>query len=75
MVKPSDLEYLCERCNHINLEDLKEADGYVHQPLFKAFVDSVSNCILCKLIAEACVYYLHKRRMNINVTTGNLGLV
>jgi hypothetical protein len=75
MAEPSDPERLCERCNHINLEDLKGADGCVHQPSFKALVDSASGCMLCKLIAEACVHHLHKGRVNINVATGNLGPV
>jgi hypothetical protein len=75
MAEPSDPERLCERCNHINLEDLKGADGCVHQPSFKALVDSASGCMLCKLIAEACVHYLHKGRVNINAATGNLGPV
>jgi hypothetical protein len=75
MAEPSDPERLCERCNHINLEDLKGADGCVHQPSFKALVDSASGCMLCKLIAEACVHYLHNGRVNINAATGNLGPV
>jgi hypothetical protein len=73
MAEPSDPKLLCERCNHINLEDLKGADGYVYQLSFKAPVDSASNCNLCKLITGACVYYLHRERVNVNVATSYLG--
>jgi hypothetical protein len=75
MAEPFDPKFLCERCNYINLEDLKGADGYVHQLLFKALMDSASSHMLCKLIAEAYVYYLHRKRVDINVATGYLGPV
>jgi hypothetical protein len=75
MAEPSDPKLLCKKCNHINLEDLKGADGCVHQPSFKALVDSASGCMLCKLIAEACVDYLHRVRVNIDAATGHLGPV
>jgi hypothetical protein len=75
MAEPSEPKLLYKRCNHINLEDLKGADGCVHQPSFKALVDSASGCMLCKLIAEACVHYLHRERVNVNVTTGYSGPV
>ncbi|CAG8975561.1 hypothetical protein HYALB_00005629 [Hymenoscyphus albidus] len=75
MAESSDPKRLCERCNPINLEDLKGADGYMHQPSFKALVDSASGCMLCKLIAEACVHYLHEQRVNIDAATGNVGPV
>jgi hypothetical protein len=75
MAEPSDPERLCKRCNYINLGDLKGVDGCVHQLSFKALVDSASDCILYKLITEACVYYLYKGRVNINAATGNLGPV
>ena len=71
----SNPQILCERYNHINLEDLKGADGCVHQPTFKALVDSASSCMLCKLITEACVHYLQRERANVNVETGHKGPV
>lgn len=75
MVEPSDEIFLCESCNHINLEDLKGADGCVHQPSFKALGDSASGCMLCKLVAEACVHSIKRERANIDVATGHLGPV
>lgn len=75
MVDLSDPEILCERCNQINLEDLKGAYGCVHQPSFKALVDSASGCKLCKLIAEACIHYLGRNRVEVNAETGHLGPV
>ena len=75
MAEPSDPKRLCERCDHINLEDLKGAEGCVHQPSFEALVDSSSSCVLCKLIAEACFHCFHRRGLNIDAATGHLGPV
>jgi hypothetical protein len=75
MVDLSDPEILYERCNQINLEDLKGAYGCVHQPLFKALVDSASGCELCKLIAEACIHYMGRNMVEVNAETGHLGPV
>jgi len=75
MADLSDPEILCERCNQMNLENLKGAYGCVHQPSFKALVDSASSCKLCKLIAEACIHYLGRNRVEANAKTGHLGPV
>jgi hypothetical protein len=71
----SDPEILYERYNQINLEDLKGVYSYVYQLSFKALVDSASSYKLCKLIAEACIYYFGRNKVEVNMETGHLGPV
>jgi hypothetical protein len=71
----SDSQTLCERCNQINLEALKDAYGCVHQPSFEALMDSASRCKLCKLILEACTRYLDTNRVEVTAETCLLGPV
>lgn len=70
-----DARTLCEKCNQIDLEALKSAYGYLHQPSFKVLIDSASDCKLCDLILKACTRYLDMIPVGLIAETGDSGPV
>ena len=53
---------LCHHCSGINLDELKKAEGYTHQPTLDALRESAGICRLCALITEALFRYLRAIR-------------
>ncbi|KAI1161172.1 HET-domain-containing protein [Nemania serpens] len=59
---------LCTFCQGINLEDLKSARGYVHQPTGGALIESGEDCHLCQLLVDSftrCIYEQHLAQYSI----------
>lgn len=54
--------HLCQHCSSINLDELKKAGGYTHQPNLGALRESADSCRLCALITEAIFQHLHDIR-------------
>ncbi|KAI0011862.1 HET-domain-containing protein [Xylariaceae sp. FL0662B] len=46
----SNSQHLCAFCQGINLEALKSAGGYVHQPTCDTLINSAEHCSLCHLL-------------------------
>lgn len=68
MMSRASQRQLCTFCQGINLEDLKSARGYVHQPTGGALIESGEDCHLCQLLVDSftrCIYEQHLAQYSI----------